>query len=435
VILSGVNIGDTFLIQVGGYDDSEAGPGTLTIAPTVDPCDAMVNEDAFEENDTCATATPLAVGTYTSLYCNDTDSDWYSVSIPAGNILTVTLTQNSGDTDFNILESDCLTAAGAPFGSWTVNNTGAVSLDLVFEAFNYSPAGACSIYDLDIAIAPDPCSSAADDSYEENDDCANAAPMVDGTYTGLVVAAADEDFYAFCVGNGDTLSIDLLFIDADGDIDGFLRAASSAQCGAGNGTEELADGFSSSDNESIVWTNNTGADLDVILQVNVFVGGGGVQCNDYDMVVSGSGNCNGYLGTQYCTAVANTTGFPSNIYGTGDIVAANNAFGLLATGLPDGEYGYFIGSFGQDFVANPGGSTGNLCVGGGLALARFLPTLAAIAGGQISGSVDLTDVPLPPTMTGMILSGDTFNFQLWHREGGPLSGMSNFSPGLEVTFQ
>ncbi len=32
----------------------------------------------------------------------------------------------------------------------------------------------------------------------------------------------------------------------------------------------------------------------------------------------------------------------------------------------------------------------------------------------------------------MILSGDTFRFQGWHRDSGD---QSNFTPGLEVTFQ
>ncbi|MCA9002140.1 MAG: hypothetical protein KDB61_09465, partial [Planctomycetes bacterium] len=120
---------------------------------------------------------------------------------------------------------------------------------------------------------------------------------------------------------------------------------------------------------------------------------------------------------------------------TGSDVLASNDVTLVATQLPQNSNGFFLTSRQQGFVANPGGSSGNLCVGGGLAIARFLPTLSLSAGGMISGSVDLTDVPLPPTMTGMIMAGDTFNFQLWHREGGPLSGMSNFSPGLEVTFQ
>ncbi len=434
VILTGVGIGDTFLIQVGGYSVNE-GAGTLTIAPTVDPCDVS-NEDVYEENDTCATAMAMAVGTYTGLYATDADADWYAISIPAGEILSLTATNVTGDVDFNVLESDCLTVIGAAEGSFTLNNTGAVALDVVIEAANDSIGGGpCAIYDLDIAIAPDPCDPGNDDALEDNDDCASATAMTDGTTTGLFVSKTDKDFYAFCVANGATVNIDMLFTSANGDMDGFLRAADSLECGNGNGSDELADGFSGSDNENITWTNNTGADLDVILEVNLWDNAGNPDCNTYDLVITGAGNCNGYLGSMYCTAEINTTGVVSSIFGTGDIVAANNAFGLLATDLPNGEFGYFIGSFGQAQVNMPGGSSGNLCVGGGLAIARFLPTLGTIAGGQLAGSVDLTDVPLPPTMSGMILGGDTFNFQLWHREGGPLSGMSNFTPGLEVTFQ
>ncbi|MFT5058059.1 MAG: hypothetical protein ACI89E_000830, partial [Planctomycetota bacterium] len=390
------------------------------------------NEDAFEDNDTCLTAVAVPIGYTPGLWCDDSDADFWSVSVPAGNIVTVTINQIGGDTDFNVFLADCVTSLGAPFGSWSVNNTGATSLDLVFEAFNFSGAGPCSSYELEVTIAPDPCGPSNDDALEDNDDCATALPMTDGTTTGLFASDTDNDFYAFCVANGATVTVDILFDNSLGDMDLFLREPSSPGCGGEHGGADLlAEGWSASDNENLVWTNTTGADIDVVLQVDIFNAG----CNTYDMTIAGTGNCNGYLGAMYCTAEMNTTGVISSIFGTGDIVASNNAFGLLATGLPDGEFGYFIGSFGQAQVNNPGSSSGNLCVGGGLAIARFLPTLGAIAGGQIAGSVDLNNVPLPPTFAGMILSGDTFNFQLWHREGGPLSGMSNFSPGLEVTFQ
>ncbi len=169
---------------------------------------------------------------------------------------------------------------------------------------------------------------------------------------------------------------------------------------------------------------------------NVFVAGTSYDATGYvNFVTVKYAVGNSYLGTMYCNAEMNSTGVVSSIFGSGDLVAANNAFGIVATDLPNGEFGYFIGSFGQAQVNMPGGSNGNLCVGGGQAIARFLPTLGVIADGQFSSAVDLTNVPLPPTMTGMILGGDTFNFQLWHREGGSLSGQSNFSPGLEVTFQ
>ena len=430
VTLVGVTAGDSFLIQVGGFGSNE-GAGTLTVNAPPPSCSAA-DEDALEENDTCMTAVPIMTGLTTGLYTSDMDTDFYSISIPAGEILTVTLNQVSGDTDFDVLLSDCVTSLGLPFGSWSVNNTGAVSLDLVFEAMNFNGGQDCSLYDLDISIVPDPCGPAADDAFEDNDDCATALPLGDGTYPGLFVSDADGDFYAFCVGNGDTVSVDIFFDNSIEDLDIFLRAASSLGCGGDHGGADLlAEGWSASDDESLTWTNTTGADLDVILQVDAF----GADCNNYDMVIAGANTCAPSFGTMYCTAEMNSTGVISTIVGTGSDIAANNTFGLLASGLPDGEFGYFIGSFGQTQVNNPGGSNGNLCVGGGVAIARFLPTLGAIAGGQIAGSVDLTNVPLPPSFAGMILAGDTFNFQLWHREGGPLSGMSNFSPGLEVLFQ
>ena len=191
--------------------------------------------------------------------------------------------------------------------------------------------------------------------------------------------------------------------------------------------------FSGTDDETLTWTNDTGADLDVVLEVNAWDSASNpADCNNYDLMISGAGNCNGQLGTEYCTANPNSTGVVSTIYGTGSNVAADNNFTLVAEDVPDGQFMYFIGSFGQDQVNNPGGSNGNLCVGGGQQIARFLPTTGTTAGNMHSGMVDLTDVPLNTGMVEMIIAGDTFNFQGWHRENG---GQSNFTPGLEVTFQ
>ncbi len=424
IVMTGVTVGDTFLVQVGGFGSNE-GPGTLTITATVDPCDSM-NEDTYEDNDTCATAIGLLAGTYTDLYATDADTDWFLVSVPAGYILTVDLTQLSGDIDFDVMASDCLTSYGAATGSWSLNNTGAVALDVVFNAFNYT-GNACSLYDLDIAIVPDPCGPGMDDAFEDNDDCATATPMTDGSTTGLWASDTDNDFYAFCVANGATVNADIFFTAAAGDMDIFLRPADSPGCGGEHGgVDLLAEGWSVSDDETLSWTNDTGADLEVVLQVDIY----GTGCNVYDMVLSGTGNCNGVLGTMYCDANANSTGAVASIYGTGDLVAANNNFGLLGFGLPENQFGYFIGSFGQTQV-NPAGSDGNLCVGGGLAIARFLPTLGSVFGGQLAGSIDLTNIPLPPTLAEVLIAGDTFNFQLWYRDGS----QNNFTPGLEVTFQ
>ncbi len=420
----GLLAGDLVTIQIGTYSSSTTlDSNILTIAGFLDPCDPM-NEDAYEDNDDCASAIALPAGTYTNLFTTDTDTDWFSITVPAGEIGTVLLNQQSGDTDVTVMHADCVGVYGTIGAGFHFTNTGATAIDVMFNTWNDNSGSSCSIYDLDISFAPDPCAASNDDALEDNDDCASAVAMVDGTNTGLWISDADEDFYSYCVGNGETIVIDALFIDADGDID--LDLLDGADCSTALGSSSSVD-----DDEHITWTNTTGVDMDVVLRVFFWDTG----CNNYDLVVSGSGNCNGVIGTMYCDAVPNSTGAIANIYGAGSIVAADNNFGLLAFGLPEGEFGYFIGSFGQAQVNNPGSSNGNLCVGGGESVARFLSTLGSVFGGQLSGSVDLTNVPLPPTFTGMILAGDTFNFQLWHRDGGALSGQSNFSRGLEVTFQ
>jgi hypothetical protein len=56
------------------------------------------------------------------------------------------------------------------------------------------------------------------------------------------------------------------------------------------------------------------------------------------------------------------------------------------------------------------------------------------AGGQISLTADLTQIPSP---TGFISAspGDIFNFTTWFRDSSMGTATSNFSQGVEVTFQ
>lgn len=434
VTLTGATTADTYLIHVGTWDTGDQGPLTLTIELAVDPCGALV-DDSFEENDTCATAASVGAGSYTGNNVSDTDADFYVVTVPAGNILTFTEDFDSDSVSYNIYDDagTCGNLLGTVAGGFTLNNTGAASLDAVIEAVNTSALFACGEYDFSISIDVDPCGSAAvDDSLEDNDDCATATPMMDGTTMGLFVSKTDKDHYAVCLANGATIQVDLTFLNDNGDLDCFLWDAADANCGTGNGSTELAEGFSGTDNETMSYTNTTGADQDLIIEVNVWDNAGNEDCNTYDLTILGAGNCNGQLGTEYCTANPNSTGSVSTIYGTGSNVAADNNFTLVAEQVPNDQFMYFIGSYGQDQVNNPGGSNGNLCVGGGQAIARFLPTTGTTAGNMHSGMIDLTDVPLNTGMTEMIIAGDTFNFQGWHREDG---GQSNFTPGLEVTFQ
>ena len=104
---------------------------------------------------------------------------------------------------------------------------------------------------------------------------------------------------------------------------------------------------------------------------------------------------------------------------------------LFAFQMPSNKFGYFLASQTQGFVANPGGSQGNLCLGGGIA--RYSKQVQSTgASGEFSMVVDLTDIPSP--YNGPVLPGETWNFQAWFRDVNPMT-TSNFTQGYSILFQ
>ncbi|MGK0220305.1 MAG: hypothetical protein ACI9HE_003816, partial [Planctomycetota bacterium] len=139
----------------------------------------------------------------------------------------------------------------------------------------------------------------------------------------------------------------------------------------------------------------------------------------------GSGGAVNYCGP----ANNNSTGLPASIGVTGSFSVALNSFGLVATSLPNNQFGFFLVSANQGFVMNPGGSQGNLCLGAGIG--RFITQIQNSGGaGMFAIPVDLTSLPTNPTQA--VLPGQTWNFQAWYRDAG---GVSNFTDGVSVTFQ
>ena len=63
----------------------------VTLQP--DPC-ILTPDDSFEPNDDCLSAVPLGAGMHTGLFARDADPDWYSVTIPAGQVVTIEQTYN-----------------------------------------------------------------------------------------------------------------------------------------------------------------------------------------------------------------------------------------------------------------------------------------------------------------------------------------------------
>ncbi|MCP3915714.1 MAG: hypothetical protein GY711_09175 [bacterium] len=139
----------------------------------------------------------------------------------------------------------------------------------------------------------------------------------------------------------------------------------------------------------------------------------------------------GPLGASYCgPAVPNSTGSPATIEAFGWIRVSDNDFTLTARDLPPFQFGYFLASRTQAFVAMPGGSDGNLCLGG--TIGRFYAQVASSGpAGTISIPVDLMGMPPPLTN---VAAGEAWNWQCWYRDVNP-GPTSNFSEGREVIFE
>ncbi len=461
VSLAGLAAGDMVLIQLGGFGATHYGPGSLNITSYVAPPPA--------QNDDCSTA---GVVTGMGPFPFDTTGATTSGFDGGGGTCPTNLNQDI-------------------FMQWTAPTAGGFSFDTFTAAFDtqlsvhtgIGCAAVCGDYNDDaggglqsevflsglaagdmvliqvggfgtysgvgdVTINPwvDPC-AVPDDIYEENDDCGSAAAMVDGTFPGLFVSSTDMDHYSFSVANGATVDIDALFLTATADLDIVLWDALDPNCGTGHaGGTFLAEGFSGSDNENISWTNTTGADLPVILEVNIFFG----DCNIYDLVLSGADPGGpGSAGSAFCDpANNNSTGAPTVLAGNWGSGVGSDLHLDVTGGIP-GELCYLLA--GNEATVGIPVSNGQFCLVGTTTAQFFRYNVAGTEMSSI-GSFDATgtmvnavgtsttgfgfDVPstIPALIPITIMAGDTWHFQAWFRDTPAGVGSSNFSNGLSVNF-
>ncbi len=144
-------------------------------------------------------------------------------------------------------------------------------------------------------------------------------------------------------------------------------------------------------------------------------------------------NENTNIGSNYCTAANNSTGAIGVMSASGSEIASANDLTLTASGLPLNQFGIFVTSMTQGFAPGANGtSNGNICLGG--IIGRFtLPNqiVSSGTGGEFSLAVNLTQFPQGAGLV-TVLSGQTWNFQAWHRDGVGLG--SNFTDGLQIDF-
>ncbi|MEZ6003185.1 MAG: hypothetical protein R3F33_03250 [Planctomycetota bacterium] len=133
-------------------------------------------------------------------------------------------------------------------------------------------------------------------------------------------------------------------------------------------------------------------------------------------------------GSSVCDGVANSTGEAAHLRVNGSTTAGDGLLTCRIENAVPGQAGLLIASPAPGFVANPGGSLGNLCLSG--ALARVGVAVAGVDGRMLF-HLDTTAIPLNPTVA--IQAGDTWCFQLYYRDH--LAGTtSNFSNAVQVQF-
>ncbi|MBL4771180.1 MAG: right-handed parallel beta-helix repeat-containing protein [Planctomycetes bacterium] len=142
-------------------------------------------------------------------------------------------------------------------------------------------------------------------------------------------------------------------------------------------------------------------------------------------------------GNNFCSSALNTQGGHAKISASGSVVITDNALTLHATDMVTNQFAIFLVGGQPGFVASPGGSSGNLCLGGVIGRFNHVSQIRNTgATASIELLLDLNSLPLA-TGTVPVLIGETWHFQAWYRDGIPSIGFhtSNFTDGIAITFE
>lgn len=142
------------------------------------------------------------------------------------------------------------------------------------------------------------------------------------------------------------------------------------------------------------------------------------------------------VSTAVCAGAPNSTGVPAELTVRGSRDVGVDRTTLFAANVPPGAFGMFVTSLDTAPPTPVANSQGTLCLGG--SIGRFNrpgEVRAADAGGVLSLTLDLGDVPDPLTMSTMVSAPESRAFQLWYRDvsGGGLP--ANFSGAASVSFR
>lgn len=136
----------------------------------------------------------------------------------------------------------------------------------------------------------------------------------------------------------------------------------------------------------------------------------------------------------YGDVTANSTGDIASCWATGSHFVLDDSLTITGQGLPQNTFAFLLVGSREAFIESPGGSAGNLCVGGLLGRYRD-DVLSTGAMGRLNLAIDLGAIP-GPFGAYEAESGTPLFFQWWYRDVDPAAGgaTSNFSKALRVNF-
>ncbi len=402
--------------------------GTLAAAQCPAP-------DAFEPNDTCATAAFLSDGVHAAtLVANETDH--YRVTVPAFG--RVDFEVNTPNTKVSLWSDAACSVPHEAWGPWSeaiwirhAYNNSAVAVDLYLTVEHYGFPAVCKNYWVEVDFDhPTNCvDPAREDAYAPNQDYASAAAIAPGFHQ-LFMNWFTPDYYRITVPAGE--SVDVL-LDAWGLYVTVLLFDDSA-----GGT--LIDSSINDTGALFHWLNTTSQSVDLVLSCEMYYGG---DCVSYRLTVDRSDLVQTVCAGDGVTGIgAGPVPCPCGNTGALGHGCANSASAqgaaLSAVGPPGFDNANFAftctgGVPGQPAILLQGTAVtalpfkdGVLCVGGSTERMQI---------GAIDGSGTWSSVGDEAAQGNVSTPGSVRFYQLWFRDPQPNSPCgqgSTFSSGLRV---
>lgn len=406
-----------------------------------------LSQPAAAQGDSCATATPISgsgvfpwdntTATSSGTGCiGNNDLFWSWTPSVSGDYLVELIwpgPNSSFDTSLGVYEgAGCgltqpVGCNVAPFARGGVRIGGATPQETYVIQISAWQAGV-DIGSAELHILPAPCTAPnfIDDPWEDNDTLAQAVPLPTGLTTNLFIVAGDPDFYSLTIPAGQELQIQP--VGLSGYHEFWLYHSNGALVGPRyNG---------------VYYGPQSGSPLDVIVELRWFPGlAERDNCREYDLDVQFQPSDPRFM--SFCNPSApNSAGRATILNGWVNAPQYGSRVTLGSFNGPFDQFGYFLVA---NQFADPGIplGLGELCLTG--TIARY-----NVAGSPLDslgeydhegifqnvvgtgffgyGFIPPDDLPAP---FGMILAGETWNFQVWHREPG---GQSHLSNGLSVQF-